>query len=308
MDMWERCIAIVNSDFTSSEPDPDAALIKSMRRMIIGSIIPFVVLFGAWYGIGLLALGQQWFNDPNQIVPQFVARLQAYASTGLMGALVETLVVLCFSAAALSTIDGFIIAAVQTIIFDWVPSFRKDHLQVDQLSAEDARKTLSLARFLVLVIGALAVGIAYTSFEIMNFWVGMYSLMLSFFPAIFLSLFSKEANQQRPASRVAFSIVSGALVALVAAILGTFFLTHYPVLVALPPFLAVGTAFIVLIPEQRQRPKIYVVVLLATIGFFIMLATWPRRQVGSGENTSKCQPCQTSSTKDSGGTLPTSRR
>ena len=134
MDMWERCIAIVNSDFARSQPNPDQALIQGMRRMIIGSIVPFVILFGAWYGIGLLALGQQWSNDPNLIIPEFVARLQAYASTGLAGALTQTLVVLCFSAAALSTIDGFIIAAVQTVIFDWLPSYRKEHRQVDELA------------------------------------------------------------------------------------------------------------------------------------------------------------------------------
>ena len=285
MDMWERCIAIVNSDFTRGEANPDEVLIKSMRRMIIGSIVPFVILFGAWYGIGLLALGQKWCSDPSQIIPQFVVRLQTYASTGLAGSVVLTMVVLCFSAAALSTIDGFIIAAVQTIIFDWLPSYRREHKQVDQLSAEESQKTLLLARLLVLVVGALAVGIAYTSFGIMSFWVGMYSLMLSFFPAIFLSLVGKEAGlHSRPMSQVAVSIVSGAFAALFTAVLGTFFLTQYPLLVALPPFLAAGVAFIVLLPGQPKKLKIYVFVLFFSFGLVLMLLTlWPR--AGGSENT-----------------------
>src|SRR5262249_11110204 len=144
-------------------------------------------------------------------------RLQTYASTGLTGAVTETLVVLCFSAAALSTIDGFIIAAVQTVIFDWLPSFRKNHHYTHELTPDEARKTLLFARLLVLVIGALAVGIAYASFGILSFWVGMYSLMLSFFPAIFLSLLNTQANPGRPAAQVAVSIVTGAFIALVTA-------------------------------------------------------------------------------------------
>jgi Na+/proline symporter len=272
MDMWERCIGIVNSDFTRGEANPDEALIKTMRHMIISSIIPFVILFGAWYGVGLLALGQKWCSDPSQIILQFVVRLQAHASTGLAGSLVLTMVVLCFSAAALSTIDGFIIAAVQTIIFDWLPSFRKEHKQVDQLSAEESRNTLRLARLLVLIVGALAVGIAYTSFGIMSFWVGMYSLMLSFFPAIFLSLVSEESDETRPpASQVAASIVCGAFAALFTAVLGTFFLTQYPLLVALPPFLAAGIAFMVLLPGRPKKVKICFFVAVFTLGLVLML-------------------------------------
>ncbi len=273
MDMWERCIAIVNSDFATQESNNDEIVIRSIRRRIIWSIIPFILLFGAWYGIGLLALGQQWSQDPAQIIPQLLVRLQAYAVTGFRGALTESLVVLCFSAAALSTIDGFIIAAVQTIIFDWLPSHRRDHLQVSELSPEQSKTTLFLARILVLIIGAIAVGIAYTSFGIMSFWVGMYSLMLAFFPAIFFSLL----GMKRRAPQVALSIVSAASVALLTAVLGTFFLTQHPVLVALPPFLAVGVAFLVMIPKERATLKIYIVGLLFTLGLLVMLLTIPHR-------------------------------
>ena len=249
MDMWERCIAIVNSDFARSAKNADEVIVRSMRRMIAGSIIPFVVLFGAWYGIGLLSLGEHWCDDPNQIIPQLISHLIVYASTGIAGATVETLIVLCFSAAALSTIDGFIIAAVQTIIFDWIPSFRRDHKSIDELNEKEAKRTLLFSRLLVLLVGALAVSIAYMSFGIMSFWVGMYSLMLSFFPAIFFSLRSDGKGMIRSASQVALSIVSGAFVALCAAVIGTFFLPNYSLLGVLPPFLAVGVSFCVLLPR-----------------------------------------------------------
>jgi Na+/proline symporter len=253
MDMWERCIAIVNSDFIQKSSDPDAAAVSSMRRLMSASIIPFLVLFGAWYGLGLLALGQQWSDDPNQIIPQLITRLQVYASTGIVGSIVETLVILCFSAAALSTIDGFIIAAVQTIIFDWLPSFRREHKEWHELNADEDHNTLLWARFLVIAVGAAAVAIAYTSFQIMSFWVGMYSLMLSFFPAIFLSFWNHHAS--RSAFQVAFSIVSGATSALIVAIMGTFFFQEYALLTALPPFLAVGVASIAMLPSRRLRTK-----------------------------------------------------
>lgn len=281
MDMWERCISIVNSDFAQNVKNPDDVIIRTMRRMISGSIIPFVVLFGAWYGLGLLALGQQWSADPNEIIPQFISRLQVYASSGVLGSVVETLVVLCFSAAALSTIDGFIIAAVQTVIFDWLPSFRKTHVESDQLPDNEAKRILLWSRVLVLLVGGVAVTIAYLSFQIMSFWVGMYSLMLSFFPAIFISLWKGEPNRRRSAGQVAVSIVSGAVAALIVAIVGTFFLTAYPLLTVLPPFMAVGVASLVMVAKtdqeskdgetqtkRREGVKALIIILVATVGLF----------------------------------------
>jgi hypothetical protein len=155
-----------------------------------------------------------------------------------------------------------------------------------------------------LVVGALAVGIAYTSFQIMSFWVGMYSLMLSFFPAIFLSLFDPEHSKRRSAPQVAVSIVSGALIALLVAILGTFFFPNTPVLVALPPFLAAGTAFIVLLPEKGQRLKVYVLVLLFTAGLAGILATNSTASAGIEENKSDCKPCSTSTPQEPAGSIP----
>ena len=294
MDMWERCIAIVNSDFIQKAANPDKAAVTSMRRMIWESIVWFVILFGAWYGLGLLALGQRWCDDPNQIIPQLIVRLEAYGASNITGALTETLVVLCFSAAALSTIDGFIIAAVQTIIFDWLPSFREEHKEWDELNEAEAQQTLLLGRILILVVGACAVMIAYMSFGIMSFWVGMYSLMLSFFPAIFLSLRSRDGSHRRSEFQVALSIISGATAALVVAILGTFVFPNYPLLTALPPFLAVGVAFVVIFPNPGDRAAraMAMVILLATAGLAYIFATHPRHLHALGEDDpKKAQSC-----------------
>ena len=169
-----------------------------------------------------------------------------------VGALTESLIILCFSAAALSTIDGFIVAAVQTIVFDWLPSFRRDTKEWDQLDESGARSTLRLSRVLVVVVGALAVSIAYMSFGIMSFWVGMYSLMLSFFPAIFLALRRKPTRMLVSGSRVATSIVVGASASLTAAVLGTFVFPSYSFLTALPPVLAIVVSYCVLLPSSQR--------------------------------------------------------
>lgn len=278
MDMWERCIAIVNSAPQLSGEDLNKFVAGNIRRRIAWSIVPFVVLFGAWYGIGLLSLGQGWTDDPNKIIPCLIDRLNLFASQGFKGAAVETLVVLCFSAAALSTIDGFIIAAVQTIIFDWFPSFTPDHKECTEIDEQRSTQWLAWSRVLVLVVGAAAVGIAYMSFGIMSFWVGMYSLMLAFFPAIFFSIhFGKAFQEQQSAARVALSIVLGAASALVAAILGTFVYPDSPLLGQLPPFIAVGvSAFVLLLFSHKSALKHWFILFLALSGVFYMFKPTPK--------------------------------
>jgi len=267
MDMWERCIAIAKShDFTtikSGQADAgqvdggqadavqagasQASVVTGIRRMIAWSCVPFVFLFGAWYGIGLLALGQHWADDPNQIVPLLLSRLDRFAASGLLGAGTETLIILAFTAAALSTIDGFIIAAVQTVVCDWFPSFTKSKREWNQLDDSTASVWLVWARVLVLLVGVAAVLVAFLSFGVMSFWVGMYSLMLSFFPAVFLRV--ARPSFSRPHGQVSASILLGASFALAAAILGTFVFPTQAYLTILPPFLAVAVSALVLLPN-----------------------------------------------------------
>jgi Na+/proline symporter len=274
MDMWERCIAIVNTAPQLTGEELNKFVIGNIRRRIVWSIVPFVILFGAWYGIGLLSLGQNWTDDPNKIIPCLIDRLGYFASQSFTGAVVQTLVVLCFSAAALSTIDGFIIAAVQTIIFDWLPSFTADHKECTELDEMKSRQWLTLARILILVVGAVAVGIAYTQFGIMSFWVGMYSVMLAFFPAIFFSIhFGRAFEEQQSATRVAVSIVLGAASALICAILGTFVYPDSQILGQLPPLLAVGvSAFVLLLSSHKSALKNWFILFLALGGAFYLFS------------------------------------
>jgi len=268
MDMWERCIAIAKShDFGNGGVEEKAQVIGGIRRMIAWSIIPFIVLFGAWYGIGILAVGQHWVDDMNGIVPELISRLGAFASTGLKGAITESLVILCFTAAALSTIDGFIIAAVQTVICDWMPTLTSAKKEWNQLDDVAAHNWLIIARVLVVAVGAAAVGFAYMSFGILSFWVGMYSLMLSFFPAVFLRVV--HSDFARSSTQIAVSIVSGASCALIAAILGTFVLPTVWWLNDLPPILAVGVAMLVLAPPRIKTFHLFLL-LVGGLGIFFM--------------------------------------
>jgi hypothetical protein len=185
---------------------------------------------------------------------------------------------------------------VQTIIFDWSPTLRQSHKEWDALNETESRHTLLIARGLVLAVGALAVLIAYMSFGIMSFWVGMYSLMLSFFPAIFLSLRSQGGSHQRSELQVALSIVSGATAALIAAILGTFVFPSYSLLTALPPFVAVGISFIVMLPRpgDKQAARMAVVILIATAGLGYILSTRPSHgELAHDEEATKSQSCPT---------------
>jgi Na+/proline symporter len=258
MDMWERCIAIARSPIAeppSGEPADvatrDARTAALMRRMLVWeSVIPFVLLFIAWYLIGLISVAQGWTADASQIIPMFFVKLEALAQTDpALGRTIQTLVIICFLSAALSTIDGFLIAAVQTVAFDWL-GFKTGgdsaHNQADD------RWALLVSRALIIVCGAAAVTVAFTQFDLMSFWVGMYSLMLSFFPVIWLSLHPGRRFERPGPARVGLAIVVGSSVAACVAVWGTF-LRPNPEIVAAASFAAVGLSAAILLIGRRRR-------------------------------------------------------
>lgn len=75
MDMWERCIAIVDSpDYnieqlgqeTGSTISVDTEIARKIKKMlVIDSFLPFTVMFAAWYSIGLWPLDR----DGRMILP-----------------------------------------------------------------------------------------------------------------------------------------------------------------------------------------------------------------------------------------------
>lgn len=260
MDMWQRCIAIVSSksligDIDIQAPEADEKIARELRSMLVWkSAIPFLVLFGAWYGIGLAALGQHWTEDPAKIIPEFLNRVILFSNeNGLGGAAVLTLIVVCFTSAALSTIDGFLIAAVQTLVYDWRLTFSGRTKELNELNESEVERLLMLSRLLVVGCGGAAIAIALTPFGIMEFWVSMYSLMLSFFPAIILSILrGKQFCENRTAQQVSASIVLGSLSALICAILGTYLLNN-STLTSASAFLAVVISSLVLWPATVGR-------------------------------------------------------
>jgi Na+/proline symporter len=223
MDMWERCIAIVNNPHLiegADEPTEVARASASIRKMLVrDSVLPFTFLFCAWYSIGLLSVAQNWTTDPNEIIPILFQKIALFAATQpTAGYLIESLVMLCFLSAALSTVDGFLIAAVQTVVFDW---FGVKPNTIGKEGGFSGTGALILSRSLILFCGLLAVAIAFMSFDLLSFWVSMYSLMLSFFPPIAIAL--TTPSKRRPNAWVTgFAIGLGSLSALGFAVYGTF--------------------------------------------------------------------------------------
>jgi Na+/proline symporter len=254
MDMWERCIAVANSRLVSGRDrdagvQNDTAAAKKISRMLVWeSLVPFILLFGAWYGIGVFAVAQKWTDDANQIIPALFKQLAIYGDANpLSASILETLIVLCFSGAALSTMDGFLIAAVQTVVFDWTQLVsRATAMESDDVSG--AKWKLPAARVLTLLLGGVAVAIAFLPFDLLSFWVGMYSLMLSFFPAIYLAIRPAADEPSRPAYRVAASIILGSISALTVAVWGTFVAKDGNV-AAIAPFAALAVSGLIIFPK-----------------------------------------------------------
>jgi Na+/proline symporter len=228
MDMWERCIAIANSP-----PETDAAEINSllthddqvvrmMQRMITrDALIPFILLFSAWYSIGLLSVAQSWTSDPAAIIPSFFEKIEILSLTmPLEARIIQMLVILCFLSAALSTIDGFLIAAVQTVVFDWM-GYRPSVIDGAEAERRD-RRGMRWSRFFILAFGTLSATIAFLTFDMMSFWVGMYSLMLAFFPPIFFALYNPERCRKVEPWIIGLAILFGSGCALMIGVFSTF--------------------------------------------------------------------------------------
>jgi Na+/proline symporter len=255
MDMWERCIAIANSPLGQSSlpsEDRDAHVAAVIRKLLVrDSILPFIFLFSAWYGIGALSVAQSWTADPTQIIPVFFQKIELLAVTDpILARSIGTVVIICFLSAALSTIDGFLIAAVQTIVFDWLGYRSK--VGVEGVGRVTEARALLISRALIIVCGGLAVLFAFAEFDLLSFWVGMYSLMLAFFPPIWSSLHRREGSPRPTPGTVAAAILLGAASALGLSIIGTFVMPA-TILAALAAPAAVIISAAILIGGPKTR-------------------------------------------------------
>lgn len=243
MDMWQRCIAYSRTKNKENQCLTDEELIKSLKdKTFKKAIVPFLVLFIVWFGIGILALGCNLTNDLTGIIPAFLDSFNRYGSIGYFS---KGIVITGFVAAVLSTIDTFLLATVQTLMYDiYGTSIIKGLTdKLDKLDNYQKYRFVNISKLAIVVIGISSIIIAFFSFGIMNFWTTMYSIMLAFFPAVYISI---NGNSSKYSYNSAFySIVIGSGGALIIGITGTFFMQN-SIVTSLAPFFAVFTSFIII--------------------------------------------------------------
>ena len=243
MDMWQRCIAFSKTKDEDNNPLSDETLISLLRKKTFkNAIIPFLILFIVWFGIGILALGVNLTNDLSGIIPSFLAAFDAYGPIGYFS---KAVVIAGFVAAMLSTVDTFLLATVQTIMYDIYGTAVVRGLtnKLDTLDKFQQYRFVNISKILIILLGIAAVIIAFFSFGLMNFWTTMYSIMLSFFPAVYESISGRSQNYRF--NSVFYSIVIGSFGALILGVLGTFILNN-PYVVGTAPLFAVLSSTIIM--------------------------------------------------------------
>lgn len=250
MDMWQRCIAVAKSpDFCSAS---DEQLIMRMKDVVFKkSFVPFLVFFLVWFAIGIFVLGTGITDDLNNILPAF---LSSFDNFGVLGIALKSIVLLAFVSAILSTVDSFLIAATQTVMYDIYGSAIQKGLasRFSTLSPEALSKFVEISRLVVLALGVSAVIFAFTQFNLMSFWVGMYSIMLSFFPAVYVQTGSDKRKRGRHYKRVLYGVLGGSFGALIISILGTFILES-DMVTYFAPFVALGISSIFILPTNKLQ-------------------------------------------------------
>ncbi|GEM_PF-1445840 len=226
MDMWQRCISVINStDLLSGNAPTDADISSALRRLLVrDSLIPFCIVFAGWYTIGIFALGHG-INATNgqDILAWYLQELSASSQTSVWSAILLTLIMSAFLAAALSTFDAFAISAAQTIIFDWRPVLFPNAKPIAQIENTEEARILLISRVVITAICVLSILVAFWKFDFLSFWVGMYSLMIPFFPAVYIALVNDANRHLYTARLIGLSIFLGSTSALVTALYGTFY-------------------------------------------------------------------------------------
>jgi len=176
-------------------------------------------------------------TDPSQIVHATVTVLAQ--PSGFVDFFISLLVFGAFAGAVLTTFDSYLIALTQGFMYDWYglmrPRLRSvarwsmkqsnaDDIGITEPTKEEKQGFVSASRFWLGFLGISAIVIAAVEVSLIDFWVGMYSLMLGFFPAVYFAIEAKESARKRIGSNwVIVSILLGFSVALLGSITGTFF-------------------------------------------------------------------------------------
>ena len=187
------------------------------------AILPFLYLFIVWFLIGIVALGTNMTDNPSLILQAF---LQVAENYGRLGFAVKSVIILVFIAAAISTVSTFLMATVQTFMYDiyatWIVPDLAD--RVNHLEIEKQIRFVAISRIFVALIGASGILLAYFAFDIVNFWVSMYSIMLSMLPAVILQISDKLSAFKLKVGykRILWGIILGSTSSLLIGLLGTF--------------------------------------------------------------------------------------
>jgi len=185
--------------YLGGQPQLDARwmAMRSDRDVKIGSAVAIIWTLLAYAGaitLGIAAIalfGSGVVSDPEQILPFMLLKLMPPWLAGILlaGAV----------AAMMSTADSQLLIATSSISEDIVhKALRKDF---------DDRKLVLLSRITILVVGLIALAMAFTSKSLIYTIVGWAwaGIGCSFAPAVILSFFWKRFN----ASGVIASLVSG---------------------------------------------------------------------------------------------------
>ena len=232
MDMWQRCIAFSKTkDENGNQLDDDKLIALLKKKSFKDAVAPFSVLFIVWFMIGIVALGANLTDDLTAILPAFLASFDNY---GPLGYFSKAIVITGFVAAVMSTVDTFLLSTVQTIMYDiYGTAFIKNLSQkINTLDKFQQYRFVNISKLAIVIIGIASVGVAFLSFGLMNFWTTMYSIMLSFFPAVYFSMNNKSSKYNY--NSVFYSVVIGSGGALILGILGTFIVTESYVLSSSP--------------------------------------------------------------------------
>lgn len=222
MDMWQRCIAIAHSNPNATE-DQQVQIIK--RVAFRHAVLPFLLMFVAWYACGVTAKWTGLSVSPETVLFDVLAYL--FNSPDTLTFLIAIIVCAAFIGAVITTFDSFLIAFTQGFMYDWWglsrPHLRSVITSPATATADQNSNFVAASRFWLSFAGISAVAITAFQFEFISFWVGMYSLMLAFLPCVITAIiFPRFAQRVKPVA-AATSIVSGFMLALSSAIAGTLF-------------------------------------------------------------------------------------
>ena len=114
---------------------------------------------------------------------------------------------------------------------------------INKLDANKQSRFVNISRIFVVIFGFTGVLLAFRQFNLLNFWVGMYSVMLSFFPPVYFVLKGK-ANKKSYGSTL-IAVLLGSVSAIIIGFLGTFILNS-PTVTSFAPISSILFSYFVM--------------------------------------------------------------